>query len=117
MLMWYLGVAFAFLAGYLYQSSRADAIALAAAALASSFLGEYLSVVRKSSRYRLEAEKAKARMASLHVEAEEAMRAKRLAEHRLEELKQEIRRLRGMLPVEREKRERIERIISEVDEL
>jgi hypothetical protein len=115
--LWYLGAVLAFLAGLLYHSSRADAIALAAAALVSSFLGEHLSAVRRSSRYRLEAEKARARMASLHVEAEEAMRARRLAEQRLEELKSEVRRLRGMLPVEREKRERVERIISEVDEL
>jgi hypothetical protein len=115
--MWYIGAALGFIAGYLYHSSRSEAAALTVAAFVSSFLGEYLSAARRSSRYKVEAERAQVRMASLHVEAEEAKRNKEMAERRVEELKEEINRLRGMLPAGEEKKERIERIIAEVGEL
>jgi len=115
--MWYIGTVLAFVAGYLYRDGRAEPVALAVAALAISFLGEHLSAVGKSLMYKIEAERARARMASLHVEAEEAKKAREAAEDMVEMLKGEVERLRGMLPVREEKKERVERIIREVEEL
>ena len=112
-MMWYIGAVLAFLAGYLYHITRVEAIALAAAALAVSYLGEHLSASKRSEEYKQTAEHAQAKVAALLMEVEEAKKSKELLEQRIEELKKELLRLREKLPVDEEKREKIERIITE----
>jgi hypothetical protein len=114
--MWYLGAALAFAAGYLFQANRAEGLALFAAAIAVSFLGEHLSAQGRAMAHSRRAERAETRLASLHVEAEDERAKRLLAEQRLEELTQELDRLRSLIPHGEEKRERVERIISETSD-
>lgn len=114
--MWYLGAALAFVAGYLFQANIAEGLSLFAAALAVTFLGEHMSAQGRAMAHRRRAQRAETRLASLHVEAEDERAKRLLAEQRLGELKQELDRLRSLIPGGEEKRDRVERIISETSD-
>lgn len=116
-MMWYIGAVLAFLAGYLYHITRVEAIALAAAAFAVSYLAEHLSASKRSAKYKQVAEHAQAKAAALLIEVEEAKRAREQVEQQMGELKKELLRLREKLPVDEEKREKVERIIAEAGEV
>ena len=114
--MWYIGAVLALLAGYLYHITRAEAITLAAASFAISYLGEHLSACKKAEKYKQTAEHAQAKVAALLIEVEEAKRAKEQMVEQIGELKKELLKMREKLPVDQEKREKIERIIAKAED-
>jgi septal ring factor EnvC (AmiA/AmiB activator) len=114
--MWYLGAALAFASGYLYYVNKAEALVLFAASLAVAYLGEHLSAQGKAKLYRRRAEQAETRLTRLHLEVEEERKKRQLLEQQLGDMRQELKKLRDMIPVEEKEREKIKRIISETPE-